>query len=633
MELLKKPLTRWLPTLAMLITLLSVPGLADDAESSERIDTLEKLQSEIHRLHEESDNTALGIALIDGGELVWLDAQGLANIEHQVPATPDSLFRIGSTSKMFTALAVLKLAEEGRVDLNAPLRELVPELAFDNPWEDEHPVRLVHLLEHTTGWHDTSLAEYAHNDPTPAQLQEVMHQFPGARVSRWVPGTRFAYCNTGTGVASYVVEKITGERFEDYIQREFFDSLGMNTTTFFLPDNAIETLAQPYIKNQPQEYWHIIYRAAGSVNASPRELAAFLQFYLNRGQVDTHTLLPASAIERMETPHTTLANPLGVTAGYGLANYTTGFKKYNVAFHGHNGGMMGARSDFHYAPALGSGYALVVTGEDHGAIGEMSDAIRDYLLRDREPPQLNPMALPAQFRALDGVYRPINPRRDFTQMLPLAFEAMTFRSDETHVQRMPLLGGWDAPSADYTLDGGTLIDQWSGLPAVAIVQDPLAGEAVQVSTDLYQRTSTLWVWGQLATLGGTLLASALALLYALAWLPLALWRRRLGTPSAQLQLWPLLSCALLVSVTLLISFGTSEFTAMLAWTPLAITLFSLTLAYSLSSLWNLALLYRLRNAGVRRWIYGLWATIILLHALMALHLASHGAIGARIWTW
>src|SRR5690606_30430898 len=221
------------------------------------------------QLHQDSANTAVGIALVDRGELVWLDADGMANIEHQVPATSDSLFRIGSTSKMFTALAVLKLAEEGRLDLNAPLRELAPEIEFHNPWEDEHPVRLVHLLEHTTGWHDTSLTEYAHNDPSPAQLQGVIHDFPQARQSRWAPGTRMAYCNTGTGVASYIVEKITGVPFEEYIQREFFNPLGMNTATYFLPANTVNTLAQPYIKDKAQDYWHIIYRAAGAVNASP----------------------------------------------------------------------------------------------------------------------------------------------------------------------------------------------------------------------------------------------------------------------------------------------------------------------------------------------------------------------------
>lgn len=624
------PFIRLLPALAILVAVLAA---AASAEEPERIEKLETLQSKVRQLHEDSANTALGIALIDRGELVWLDAEGMANIEHQVPATPDSLFRIGSTSKMFTALAILKLVEEGRLDLNTPLRELVPEIEFHNPWEDEHPVRLVHLLEHTSGWHDTSMAEYAHNDPSPTVLGEVIHEFSEERRSRWVPGTRHAYSNTGTGVASYVVEKVTGMPFEEYVQRELFDTLGMETATYLLPDNAVDVLSQPYIDDQAQDYWHIIYRAAGAINASPREMAKLLQFYLNRGQVDEQTLLPASAIDRMETPHTTLANAQGVTAGYGLANYTTGFERYHVAFHGHNGGMMGAMSDLSYSPELNGGYSIAVTGGDWGALQAIADAIRDYLLRDRAPPELDPSALPEPLQALEGIYRPINPRRDFAQALPLALEAMTFRTDETYLHRMPLLGSWDAPSNDYTEDGKTLIDQSTGLPSVAIVRDPLAGDAVQVSTGLYQRTSGLWVWSQLLVLGGTLLFSVLALLYALVWFPLTLVRKRLTHPSAQLQAWPLLSCALLLAIALCLAFGTSDFTAMVPWTFVSVSLFVLTLAYGLSAAWNLAILYRLRNAGIRRWLYGLWAIMILLHTVMAVHLASHGMIGARIWTW
>lgn len=628
-----KTAARLLSIFAVLAILAIVFIPLVNAGEPERIDTLDALQNEVRRLHAGSANTALGIALIDRGELVWLDAEGLANSEHQVAATPDTLFRIGSTSKMFTALAVLKLVEEGRLDLNAPLRELLPELEFHNPWEDEHPVRLVHMLEHTSGWHDTSLAEYAHSDSAPAQLRQVIHQFPQARHSRWVPGTRFAYCNTGTGVAAYVVEKITGMPFEDYVQQTFFDPLGMATATYFLPDNALQTLAQPYIKGEPQDYWHIIYRAAGAVNASPRELAKLLQFYLNRGQIDTHTLVPARAIERMEMPHTTLANPLGVTAGYGLANYTSGYKNYNVTFHGHNGDMMGATSDLAYAPELGGGYSIVTTGADWGAMQAIGDTLRDYLLRDREPQPLEPMALPEQFRALDGVYRPINPRRDFSQALPLALDAMTFRADEHYLHRMPLLGGWDAPSADYSADGKRLIDQWTGLPAVAIVHDPLVGEVVQVGTDLYQRTSGAWVWGQLLVLGGTLLLSALALVYAIVWLPLTVVRKQFGSPSAQLQVWPLLSCTLLVAIIVIVSLGTSDFTAMLPWTLVSTSLFVLTLAYGLSAAWNFVLIYRRRNSGVRRWVFCAWTLVVLLHAAVALHMASHGMLGARIWTW
>ena len=97
---------------------------------------------------------------------------------------------IGSTSKIFVALAVLKLVEQGKLSLDDTLADLAPDVAFENPWEETHPIRVVHLLEHTTGWDDIHLPEYAHNQPDPVSLKEGLDFHPHSRISRWRPGSR-----------------------------------------------------------------------------------------------------------------------------------------------------------------------------------------------------------------------------------------------------------------------------------------------------------------------------------------------------------------------------------------------------------------------------------------------------------
>jgi CubicO group peptidase (beta-lactamase class C family) len=114
-------------------------------------------------------------------------------------------------SKSFIALAVVRLCEEGRLSLDAPLRELAPEVAFTNPWEDTYPVRVAHLLEHTTGFDDLHLKEYAFLD---GSLREALAVNPAPRTSRWSPGYYMAYSNGGYALAAYLIEKVTGERFE-----------------------------------------------------------------------------------------------------------------------------------------------------------------------------------------------------------------------------------------------------------------------------------------------------------------------------------------------------------------------------------------------------------------------------------
>jgi hypothetical protein len=102
------------------------------------------------------------------------------------------------------------------------LHTLAPEVWFDNPWESSNPVRIVNLLEHTTGWDDLHFREYAKQAPDSMSLREGLDYDHHSRTSRWPPGTRMAYCNAGPAAAAYVVEKLTGQRFEDFVQQHLF---------------------------------------------------------------------------------------------------------------------------------------------------------------------------------------------------------------------------------------------------------------------------------------------------------------------------------------------------------------------------------------------------------------------------
>lgn len=175
---------------------------------------LSELKSAIATLISENKVPAIAIAMIDDKGPIWIDAIGKANIEKGIDADKNTLFRIGSTSKMFVALSVLKLVEEGKLSLSDKLMDLAPEISYQNRWQDSHPIRIVHLLEHTAGWDDIHLAEFAHNDPTPATLKQGLDYHPHSRVSRWPPGTRMSYANSGSAVVAYIIEKTTGMNFE-----------------------------------------------------------------------------------------------------------------------------------------------------------------------------------------------------------------------------------------------------------------------------------------------------------------------------------------------------------------------------------------------------------------------------------
>lgn len=129
-----------------------------------------------------------------------------------------------------------------QVQVDAPVKSLVPDVAFTNKWEATDPVRVVHLLEHTTGWDDVHPKEMAHDDPRPVTLAEGLAVGPESRTSRWRPGTFYSYSNSGPAVAAAVVEKLTGKRFEDYVQESFFDRIGMPTADYFDSRRAVRSV-------------------------------------------------------------------------------------------------------------------------------------------------------------------------------------------------------------------------------------------------------------------------------------------------------------------------------------------------------------------------------------------------------
>lgn len=124
------------------------------------------------------------VVLTDADHDLWLAGIGKADVAAGKAVTPETLFRIGSVSKTFAALSVLKLQEEGRLRLDARVKDLVPDVRFENRWEKTDPVRVVHLLEHTTGWDDLHFKEYASSDPKPLTLAEGLAIGPESRTSR-----------------------------------------------------------------------------------------------------------------------------------------------------------------------------------------------------------------------------------------------------------------------------------------------------------------------------------------------------------------------------------------------------------------------------------------------------------------
>jgi CubicO group peptidase (beta-lactamase class C family) len=612
------------------VSLVAFAAPAPKKEDFKAARSIPELRQQLEKILKDTHTPAVSLAIVHKNGPEWVDAIGTADVAANRAATPDTLFRIGSTSKAFASLSILKLADQGKLSLDDPIRKLVPDVEFQNRWESTDSVRVVNLLEHTTGWDDMHLREYA-KDANGMDLRTALDYGKASRVSRWRPGTRMAYCNTGPAVAAYIVEKITGERFEDYVEQNFFSPIGMKTATYFLPTANAVTLYHDDGKT-PYSYWHIMYRPAGSINASARDMAAYVQFYLNRGVVNGVQVIPAADIDRMEIPVSTWAAKDGLKAGYGLSNYWN-FQD-GFVYHGHNGGVEGGLTEMGYMPDYGVGYFYSINTGNGDAFGKISKAIRGYVTANLQKPAVPAAApLPSLAAAYAGWYLPDSPRVEMTHFIErvAGLCRVSFADGKMHI------AGIGGPS-NFAAMGGRFFRY---LPAPEGSPEPAASAALltpnEDGTFIYaggtlKRIPTWLPLSRIALTASVALVVVSIPVYAIFWIIGGFIPRRRRPAERAMRLYPLLAVASLAGFVAIFIVSSSDVIERLgnlsAW---SVGLFLCTVVFAVASLLSMWAVISARGEGIRRlvrWYSGV-ISVALLIALI--YLAWWGVIGMRTW--
>lgn len=623
-----------IPTANPIMILLLVMFFAgqlfgQNQENSDVPQTIQELEKEIKKVLKETNTPALGVALVDQEGPVWIAGLGKADVEKDKEANENTMFRIGSTSKMFVSLAILKLQEEGRLSLKDKVRDLVPEVEFKNKWEETAPILVEHLLEHTTGWDDFHLPEYAHNDSIPINLKDGLEFHPHSRISRWMPGTRMSYCNSGPGVAAYIVEKVSGKPFEGYIQENFFGPMGMENTTYFLSEAYQQYGATLYLEEKPQDYWHIVMRPSGSINASPKDMAKMVRFFVNRGRVDSLQLISDQSLKRMETPSTTLGAMAGMELGYGLSNYSTPFKGF--IYRTHNGGVNGGLSELSYLPEYGVGYSILINAGNGDALYRISNLIREFQTKDFKAPKTNQHTpLDIEQADLSGYYTSINPRMQMSYFIERLLNVQKMWHQGDTVFTKGLLGG-DAKSflaVDPILYGSTE----TGKNVVARVIDPIAGEVIHIDSQVWKRTSPLLIFGQLGLGALWVLFMVSALIFGPIWFIRYKKGKISGGPNIWVRLWPLLASVFFLVFIVLVFLGLANpFELLGKVSVVSVSIMFITIGFALSAVWSIISIIKERHAKINRMAYWHAALLSGLHLMVAFYFLWFGVIGLQTW--
>ena len=610
--------------LAVLL-ILPVAATAQQAKQLPHPKTLDELQKAMKDVLDSAHLPGAGVALISNGQVLWCGGFGKADIASGRDIACDTEFRVGSISKTFVALALLKLQEEGKINLEARLQDIAPEVPVQNQWEPTNPVRIVNLLEHTAGFDDMEAAEvYNFRDAYDFPLLEVFQRFRKPQIVRWPPGTRMSYSNPGYGIAGYLIEKTARMPFDRYIRETILLPLGMNNADFPFTDANKALLATGYDGNPSRAlgYPNIYLRPAGDLKASPGELARLVQFFLRRGKAGDTQLLKSDSVLRMESVESTLAAKNGLRLGYGLANYTEAFG--GVVTHGHDGGIEGFLSSYRYMPEQNWGYVVLVNGvQSYRSVEDLTHLAADFLSKDFLKPQQAAVSMSvADLQKLVGFYAPRAPRS----------QLLSFIDDFVGGLRVRVLNG--------KLTSSTLFGKPE--PLVPLGKTFFRGEKDPEATTVFftdpdgrlavssqgmdglsygVRATILWTYARIAVFAVCALLMATSLLFAVIWMLRKLFGGMKGVRHLSVRAVPLLATlsfiALVFCFTRLGGADTGRFTV---WTA---SIFLLTLLFPLLSLYGLFVAVRVPKSEIH--------SAARMHSLIV-SLACC-VVTAFIWSW
>lgn len=341
------------------------------------------------------------IALVAGQKIIFLGGFGCADKQKRIPAGADTVYRAGSISKLFTALAAMQLAEQSRLDIDKPLTNCLPDFRIIVPFQDAQPITLRQLMSHRSGMvRECPIGSYF-DDSQPGMQKTVASLASCVLVHP--PAMRTKYSNSGVTIVGAAVERVSGMPFEAYQRKHLLGPLGMTNSSFLRNTRIRRHLAVGYLpvaqsgggfREIPAPIFDLGTIAAGNLYTTAGDLARFVIWLLGNSHSGPQIVKPET-LAQMFTPQFT-----SETNGFGLGfsiNHHRGRKTVN-----HTGAVYGFTSSLTAIPSEGVG-AIVLCNDDIavGPVRKLSTLALDLLLGSEEPPPAPGAADPA---SLTGDY-------------------------------------------------------------------------------------------------------------------------------------------------------------------------------------------------------------------------------------
>ena len=343
------------------------------------------------------------VSVVKDGQVLFQKGYGYADLDAKKPVLPDqTLFRPGSISKLFTATAVMQLVEQGKLDLD---RDVTDYIDFAIPKTYPEPITLRRLLTHTAGFEETLKNLFVANQSSLKPLGTYLANEMPARI--FPPGKVPSYSNYGFTLAGYIVERISGEKFERYVDNHILKPLRMNSSTFDqpLPPQLTSQMSKGYLNaaQKPRDFEFVEAAPAGALSTTAADMTRFMLAFLQDGMVDGVSILKPETVRQMETRQFEL-HPMICGIGMNFMEYWLN----PVRAIGHGGDTVYFHSDMVLVPVAHIGYFISYNSLGKnvgGGRGEVQRAFMNrYFPTDEPKSEVDPSTAKTDGQAVSGVY-------------------------------------------------------------------------------------------------------------------------------------------------------------------------------------------------------------------------------------
>ncbi|HEY8102747.1 MAG TPA: serine hydrolase domain-containing protein [Burkholderiaceae bacterium] len=354
----------------MLMSILTlIPGCSSPPKKPDAVargdyeSTKQYISKLIQYEMKQHDVTGLSIALVDDQRIVWAQGFGYADMANGIAATPETLYRVGSISKLFTATAAMQLAEQGKIDIDKPLQTYLPSFSIKTRFPEAGPITPRNIMTHHSGLPDSMINGMWVKQPAPfAKVVDSLKDDYVAYPSNFI----FAYSNIGPTLLGDAIQTITGKEFSAYMNDALLSPLGMHQSSFSAAP-SVSLMSKAYRAGSEKEELALRDIPAGGLNSNVLDLSRFLQMVFAQGQSNGNPILkPASLNEMLRPQNDNVELDLDFRIGLGWMLSKNIKNGGIVAWH--NGGTMFYRSQLIALPEKKLGVVVLANSFSAGPI-------------------------------------------------------------------------------------------------------------------------------------------------------------------------------------------------------------------------------------------------------------------------